>query len=206
MDKKIILGLLVFLGYPFFLKLLPLNLITGEVAMWILLVLILAWIYLVEKRTLSSIGWKKVTPKTVLQSLGLGVLLFILFGIATTTIQALGLELNQDMAELFASQPMAILMLIALRAGVVEEVLYRGYAFERIVELTKSKVLAGCIPLILFVLGHLAWGPGHLLFVFFAGGLLTLTYAVKRNLVLVILAHFTADVIALVLLPMLLGS
>ena len=93
---------------------------------------------------------------------------------------------------------------MALRAGVVEEVIYRGYAFERIFTLTKSKWLAVFIPLIMFMLAHISWGMGHLLFVFIAGGLFALIYLLKRNLLLLIIAHFTVDVIALAVLPLML--
>ena len=206
MNKKSIVGLLLFLGFPFLLKLLPLDLALQEVAMWLLLLLIILWVYFVEKQTIASIGWKKLTIKTILGGIGIGLILFVLFGISNVVIQYLGLELNQEMAELFADQPLVFLILIALRAGVVEEVLFRGYSFERILELTKSKFLAGFVPLIIFTIAHLAWGIGHLLFVFIAGGLFTILYAVKRNLGLVIIAHFTVDVIAVVILPMLLGS
>lgn len=206
MNKKALIGLLVFLGFPFLLQLLPLDLMLGEVGWWLLLLFIILWIYLVEKGTIASIGWKKLTVKTIFGALGLGLALFILFGILTAVIQAIGLELNQEMAELFASQPTPVLILVALRAGVVEEVLYRGYAFERINDLTKSKFLAGLVPLIIFTLVHLAWGVGHLVFVFIAGGLFTIVYAAKRNLVLNIIGHFTVDIIVLLVLPMLLGS
>lgn len=204
MDKKALIGLPVFLGFPFLLKLLPLNLMQGEVGMWLLLLIIMAWIYFVEKRTVASIGWKKMTMKMVLVALGLGLILFIVFGLLTPVIQATGLEINQEVARLLAGQPMAFLFLIALRAGVVEEVLYRGYAFERLLDLTKSKFFAGLVPLVAFTLAHLAWGVGHLVFVFIAGGLFTIVYAAKRNLVLNIIAHFTVDIIALLVLPMLL--
>ena len=120
MNKKALIGLIVFLSYPFLLKLLPLDLVLGEICMWLLLVLVIAWIYLVEKKTIASIGWKRLTIKTVLVAIGLGIGLFVLFGIITTTIQAVGLELNQDMAALIAGQPIVFLILIALRAGVVE--------------------------------------------------------------------------------------
>ncbi len=206
MNKKTLIGLLVFLAFPFLLKLLPLNLLLGEVGMWLLLLFIISWIYFVEKRTIASIGWKKLTAKTILGGLGLGLVLFILFGISMTVIQATGLELNQEMAQLFASQPFPLLLLIALRAGVVEEVLFRGYAFERIYELTKSKWIAALVPLIIFTLAHLAWGVGHLVFVFIGGGLFTIVYISKRNLALIIIAHFTTDVIALLVLPLLLGA
>lgn len=206
MDKKALIGLIVFLGFPFLLKILPLNLVLGEVGMWLLLLLIMLWIYFVEKRTIASIGWKKLTVKTILAGIGIALVLFIIFGISNVLIQKLGLELNKDVAELIASQSMPFLILIALRAGVVEEVLFRAYAYERIYELTKSKFVAGFVPLIIFVLAHLSWGVGHLLFVFIAGGLFTILYISKRNLALNIIAHFTVDVLALVALPLMLGA
>ncbi len=55
------------------------------------------------------------------------------------------------------------------------------------------------------MLVHLSWGIGHLLFVFVGGGLLTFMYASKRNLALNIIAHFSVDLIAIVVLPMMVG-
>ena len=129
-----------------------------------------------------------------------------LFGVITTIIQIIGLEFNQDVAQLFADQPFAFLVLIALRAAVVEEVLFRGYAFERIHELTKSKWLAALIPVIIFMLLHLPWGVGHLVFVFIVGGLFMLTYISKRNLALIVTAHFTVDVLAMAVLPIIMEA
>jgi membrane protease YdiL (CAAX protease family) len=208
MNKKSLIGLIVFLGAPFLLKFLHIeNILLREVGMWLLLLFsIILWIYFVEKRTIASIGWKKVTAKTVFSGIGLGLVAFILFGISNVVIQAIGLELNQEVGELFASQPFLVLMLISLRAAVVEEVLYRGYAFERINELTKSKWIAALVPVIIFMLMHLSWGVGHLLFVFFAGGLFMLVYISKRNLGLVMIAHFVTDVIAMLILPMMLEA
>jgi membrane protease YdiL (CAAX protease family) len=206
MNKKTLIGLPIFLGSPFLFQQLHLDLMMFEVCMWLLLICVILWTYFVEKRTIASIGWKKLTVKTIYWGLGLGVVLFILFGVLSTVIQAIGLELNQETAELFTGQSMPVLLLIALRAAVVEEVLYRGYAFERINEITKSKFLAGLVPLIIFTLIHLNWGVGHLLFVFIGGGLFTLVYAAKRNLGLVIIAHLVVDVIVIVVLPVLLGS
>ncbi len=206
MDKKAIIGLFVFLGFPFLLQLIPHGLMLGEVGFWLLLLFIILWIYFVEKRTITSIGWKKLTVKTVFMGIGLGLVSFILFGISSAAVQAIGLELNQEMAELIASQSWPFLLLIVLRAAVVEEVLFRAYAYERINELTKSKFLAGLVPLIIFTLVHLSWGFGHLVFVLLVGGLFTIMYAAKRNLVLNIITHFTVDIIAMFVLPLMLGS
>ena len=206
MNKKALIGLFVFLGFPFLLQLMPLTYMLAELGFWLLLLVMILWIYFVEKRTIASIGWKKCTIKTVFGGLGLGLVLFILFGISNVVIQAIGLELNQEIAEMISGKSIPVLFLLVLRAAVVEEVLYRAYAFERINELTKSKWVAGLVPLIMFMLVHLSWGIGHLLFIFIAGGLLTLMYVSKRNLALNIIAHFTVDVIALAVLPMMLGS
>ena len=205
-NKKSLIGFLLFLGFPYLLQFMSLDLVSFEIGMWVLLALIVSWIYFVEKRTLASIGWKRITAKMVLGGIGLGLVIFVIFGAVTMAIQALGLQLNQETAQLIASQPFPFLMLIALRAAVVEETLYRGFAFERLYDITKSKWLAGIVPVILFTLVHLSWGVGHLIFVFIAGGLFMLTYISKRNLPLVIIAHFVTDVIALLVLPMMLGS
>jgi membrane protease YdiL (CAAX protease family) len=206
MNKKALIGLIVFLSIPFLLQLMPLTYMWGEIGFWLLLLVMILWIYFVEKRTITSIGWKKLTVKTILVGLGLGLVLFIVFGIANVVIQKLGLELNQEIAQMISSKSLPVLFLLVLRAAVVEEVLYRGYAIERINELTNSKWVAGLVPLIMFMLVHLAWGVGHLLFIFIAGGLLTLMYVSKRNLALNIIAHFTVDVIAILVLPLLLGA
>jgi len=206
MNKKALIGLLVFLSIPFLLQVMPLTYMLEELIFWLLLLVMILWIYFVEKRTIASIGWKKMTIKLTFVAIGLGLVLFVIFGISNVAIQAIGLELNQEIAEMISSKSIPVLILLALRAAVVEEVLFRGYAFERINELTKSKWVAGLVPLIIFMLLHLSWGIGHLLFVFIAGGLLTLMYVSKRNLALNIVVHFTVDVIAIVVLPMMLGS
>jgi len=205
-NKKTLIGLLIFLGFPYLLQFFNLDLMLFEAGMWVLLLLIISWIYFVEKRTLASIGLKKVTIKMIFGAVGLGLVIFILFGALTTAIQAFGLELNQEAAQLIAGQPIPVLLFIALRAAVVEEVLYRGFAFERIYDLTQSKWLAGLVPVILFTLVHLSWGVGHLAFVFIVGGIFMLVYISKRNLPMIIIAHFTTDVITLLVLPMMLES
>ena len=205
-NKKSIIGLLLFLGFPYLLQFLNLDLVSFEIGMWVLLALIVSWIYFVEKRTLASIGWQKITAKMIFGGIGLGLLIFIIFGIVTMAIQAIGLELNRETAQLIADQSFPFLMLLALRAAVVEEVLYRGFAFERIYDITKSKWIAGIVPVILFTLIHLSWGVGHLIFVFVAGGLFMLAYVSQRNLPMVIIAHFVTDAIALLVLPVMLGS
>ena len=206
-NPRAMIGVVGFLTLPFFFGQLGLNFIFSNIVIWwLLFAMLIAWVYLVEKRTIASIGWKGLSVKTAMGGVGLGILLFLLFGVLNIAIQAIGLELSQETAQLFANQPWPMLLMVVLRAAVVEEVLYRGYAFERIFEFTGSKLLAVLLPLLVFTLAHLSWGVGHLLFVFIVGGIFAIIYAVKRNLALLIVAHFTVDVFAIMALPLMLGS
>ena len=99
MNIKKLIGLLMFLGLPFLFRFLPKGLIIHEIAFWFLFLIIMLWIYFVEKRTVVSIGWKQLTIKTVFRGTGLGVVLFILFGVIMTGVQALGLPLNQEIGQ-----------------------------------------------------------------------------------------------------------
>jgi membrane protease YdiL (CAAX protease family) len=82
------------------------------------------------------------------------------------------------------------LVISVVRAGVSEEVLFRGYPIERLQELTGSRTLAALLPLVLFALAHVGpWGWAHMLVGGIGGALLTLLYMWRRNLWANILAH-----------------
>ena len=67
-------------------------------------------------------------------------------------------------------------------------------------------MVVALVPVIISTLAHLSMSVGHLVFVFIAGLLFMLVYMSKRNLALVMIAHFVTDVLALLVLPMMLGS
>jgi membrane protease YdiL (CAAX protease family) len=84
-----------------------------------------------------------------------------------------------------------------LRAGVSEEVLFRGYPIERLQEWSGSRALAAIVPLIAFTLAHVGpWGWSHLLVAAFGGAMLTVLYLWRRNLWASMLAHCLIDGVA----------
>jgi membrane protease YdiL (CAAX protease family) len=88
-----------------------------------------------------------------------------------------------------------------LTAGFVEEVLYRGYAIERVAYLTGSHWIGGAFSIAVFALVHLPfWGAGILFSSAFAGTVFTLLYVWLRNLWPCIIAHTLLDAIALIAL------
>jgi uncharacterized protein len=83
--------------------------------------------------------------------------------------------------------------------GVVEEVLYRGYAVERLGTITGRPWVGGVISVFAFGLAHVpGWGVPFALAADLPFGLLmTMFYLWRRDLPANILAHSTALVVAM---------
>jgi uncharacterized protein len=92
------------------------------------------------------------------------------------------------------STPLWFQLALVLRASVFEEILYRGFAIERLAELTHLRWFAALISLSAFTLAHLSyWGCGHLLIAAFGGGVLRALYLLRRDLSANMVAHFLTD-------------
>jgi uncharacterized protein len=94
-----------------------------------------------------------------------------------------------------------VLILIMLRAGVVEEICYRGYAIERLELLTGSRWLAALLPLAVFAAAHYRQGLGGIIAAFVLGSILTYFYMKRRDLVANMTGHFLADFVINIVLP-----
>ncbi|MBC5992000.1 CPBP family intramembrane glutamic endopeptidase [Pontibacter cellulosilyticus] len=180
--------------------------VLSEIFFWSLTLLILVIVVLYERQPLSSIGLGKLTWRSVAWGIGAGLVLFVLFGLLQGLVKLIGLPISTSAAKQIGEMPVWGIFLLALRAGVMEEVLFRGYPFERLLTLTGSKAVAAIVPLLVFIITHLSWGLGHLIFVTAAGGLITLLYLWKRNLWINIIAHFLVDFIAFMMIPLLLAK
>jgi membrane protease YdiL (CAAX protease family) len=86
-------------------------------------------------------------------------------------------------AAAFENLPLWLISLIVLRAGVVEEFFYRGYAIERLPALGLNRYWAAAIPLIIFALGHWTGGAANILIALALGGILAAFYLWRRDLV-----------------------
>ena len=103
-----------------------------------------------------------------------------------------------------ARLPVWLLVVIVFRAGIVEELCYRGYSIERLQELGLSKFWAAGIPLIIFAGGHWTGGWSQIAIAFALGAILAGFYLWRRDLVANIFAHALVDFIG-VILPRLLS-
>ena len=99
-----------------------------------------------------------------------------------------------------AKFPLWLVVLIVLRAGVVEELFYRGYAIERLQLLGLNRYWAGVIPLLIFGFAHGTNGWANVVLALALGAVLTAVYLWRRDLVANMIGHFMIDLIS-VLLP-----
>jgi membrane protease YdiL (CAAX protease family) len=204
----IFIGLLIALGLPF-ARLgawgkahSGLGPLWGAEVFWVpFFLLILLYVLLVERRPLSSLGFRRPQPLDAL--IGIAAAFLIIAGdIAIGNVEAIfHLTVRPEIGTMFAA-PFGYRLFVVTRAAVVEEVAFRGYGLERIAELTGSKWLAAAVTFALFTFAHFPGGGLALVFPAACGGLvLTLVYLWRRNLWTAILAHWLTDAFGLLLIP-----
>ena len=146
----------------------------------------------VEQLPLSTIGWKPLSWKGVLLALVLGILLSLLVPLFTLLTSAVFPTTDQGtIIQVTESYPWWILLLSVFTAGITKEILFRGYALERLVDLTRNKWISGLISLAFFVVIHaIGWNMAHMIGVVLPlGVILTGLYFWKRNLAFVMIVH-----------------
>ena len=157
-----------------------------------------------EKLPLSSIGLRrqKIVP-TVLWTVAVMLLFGVGIAACLLVFPLIGLSYGSSSGP---AVPMAVSLLLYARAGIAEEVFYRGYAIERIEALTSSRAIAAAVPLLIFAGSHFSQGLAGILITFAIGAIATAIYLWKRNLLILVAAHFMVDFIPNVLLPLLFGD
>ena len=173
------------------------HLLGNEAIYWVLVVATVFYVLRVERLPLASIGLRRPgfadgligIAFAVATVAGLAALYFVVFPI-------LGLSEAQQLGQLSAA-PGWWLAISVVRAGVSEEVLFRGYPIERLQELTGSKLLALGLPWLVFTLAHAgSWGWTHVIVAGFGGGMLTWLFAWRRNLWVSMFVHCLIDGLA----------
>jgi membrane protease YdiL (CAAX protease family) len=99
----------------------------------------------------------------------------------------------------FEKLPLWLITLIVFRAGVVEELFYRGYAIERLQMIGLGRFWSITIPLVIFSLGHWSGCAANILIALAAGAILTGFYLWRRDLVANMIGHGSVDFVANVL-------
>jgi membrane protease YdiL (CAAX protease family) len=167
-----------------------------EAMWWGFGAIMLFWVIRVERLPLGSIGLGRLRRST----LGWG-LLFVVPMIASVMLSyavilpALGLHQDMATTRSIIAVPLWLQCATMVRAGVVEEILYRGYPIERLRMLTGSVWPAAILSALAFIAAHWAWAPSQLIVVAFGAAILTALYVWKRDLPACMIAHAVTDLI-----------
>lgn len=166
-----------------------------EILWWVLTLGVYAYVLVVERRALSSIGLHR--PRLldiVLAAVTAGLLVAGFVPIELFIFPVLHLHINMHVYDMIKESPLPYRVLLVTRAAVAEETIFRGYSIERLQQWSGSRWLAGAVTWALFTYAHLkSWGVAQLIVAAYGGLLLTVLYLWRRNLWANMLAHWLAD-------------
>lgn len=167
--------------------------IIKEIGMWLVGAVLLVIVKVGERQPLSSIGFGTARwGKSILWGLLLGVVCLLVGGLIAALTGFTGGEAGKAMDKL----PTWLVFLIVVRAGVVEEICYRGYAIERLHSLGLPRSLAAGVPLLIFGVGHWTGGWANIVIALALGGILALFFVWRRDLVANMIGHWFVDFVA----------
>lgn len=164
---------------------------------WAMGAIILIWALARERLSLPAMGITRPTWRSFAWALPLGLTLMLLIGLCYAVIfPALGIKNDPANLATIASKPIWLIFLLALRAGVTEEWLFRFYPIHRLMALGAGRWISSLMPAAVFVALHApSWGLAHLIPVTLAAIALTLFYWWRRDYWSSVLGHFLADFI-----------
>ena len=153
-----------------------------------------------RQRTVSpqALGLRRVRLSTIGWGLActLGILLLSVASILT--MRHFGVEQNRAVLGSLGARPIGLLALIALAAAISEEIVFRAIVISHVEAASGSTWLAGAVSLTAFAFAHLGgWGWSQVLFAAVPGIVLVGFFIWKRNLAIVVIAHFLTDLVGL---------
>jgi len=185
---------------PFLGPLLPDGFVLRNLAQqgidWAFAITLMAIVLFWERLPLSSMGFKKLSGQNLAGGLGLGG--FCMVGLVVWTLIAGWLRdpsmgMGPTSGFYLWYGPLAL-----ITAGFCEEVIYRGYAMERLLRMFKSPWPALLLPHAAFSLMHVKDGWEKVFMVATLGLLFAWWYYKSRDLTMLIVGHLFVDAMALV--------
>lgn len=171
--------------------------VTGMAA---LTVLLLAIVVFWEKQPLSSIGLKPPTLDAVFWGVGLAVAIIYLLGPLLMALPGwLGLKGFEVGLAKAAKFPWWYIVFTIIVVGTAEEILFCGFAIERLGSITGYLWVACLISAAAAAFAHVPmWGWGVTPSLFVSGLIAALLYVWFRDLTPLIVAHITTDIAGIV--------
>ena len=170
---------------------------------WVVTLVLIGYVLVIEGRPVGSLSGARLQPLDFVGIAFAGTALLLAASVVTTPVlDRFGLSgdgIDEGLAS-FAPLSMPRRIGVALTAGVTEEVIYRGYLVERLIELTGSGLLAGGVSVAAFVGTHTgSWSADAMARMVVPAVLLTAIYLWTRSLPAVIAIHALNDAVGLAL-------
>jgi membrane protease YdiL (CAAX protease family) len=157
---------------------------------WLLAAAVVGLAVGVQGRSLPTVGFRRPGWADLGYLLLTAAAALVVFAATDPLVAALGLPVSDDAGTMSAGVGLGLALAGAVTTGVVEEVLFRGYPIELLLDATDSPPVAGGVTWGVFTLAHAAvWPVGNLLQVAAVAALFTVVYLRRRTLVPVVGAH-----------------
>ncbi|HEY4283030.1 MAG TPA: type II CAAX endopeptidase family protein [Chthoniobacterales bacterium] len=170
--------------------------ILRESLVWLFAIALLIIVRRGEGLPLTSIG---IGTSGLLRSLLWGAVFAVVCAVVGFAIAIATHFHGGKTGESLSKLPLWLSILIVVRAGVIEELFYRGYAIERLQAIGLNKFWAVAVPLAIFGLGHLQNGWANVAIALALGGVLSASYLWRRDLIANMIAHFAVDFVGIIL-------
>ena len=176
----------------------------GQALMWVLAAAIVAIVLFWERQPLASLWLKPLRW----QSIAWGLVLFalcstVVFPVGEWVRHAAGLSGFSQGMEPLMRFPLSYRIVAVIGAGVVEELLFRGYTITRLTALTGRVWLAAVVALAGFSALHVpGWGWGFVIGGLFGGVVTTAFFVWKKDLLAMMVFHAITDAMGFVIAPM----
>jgi uncharacterized protein len=185
----------------------PLTLTSHAVGLLAIVLITLGvyvWAVLGEGYALERLGFGRCSWATPLIGIALTAFFVLVFGsIAHWVLARSGSPGFGGGIEAVSRLPTAYLMGTIAIVAPAEELLYRGYAIARLFDLTGSYLLASIVSIIACGIAHVplwGWAPAATTIV--AGGIATVVYLWRQDILALIIAHIATDLYGIVLAPL----
>lgn len=180
--------------------------IIRELALFLLMGILILIIIKGEKLDLASIGLhSRHWGKSILWSVLIMIVFIVVVLGCLTLFKVVGISYGQGDGK-YSQVSLWVTSLMMLRAGIFEEVFYRGYVMERLYKINSNWLVFFLFPSVVFGLMHYQQGIGGVIIATLGGLVLSSFYWKTRDLKAVIIAHFMVDFIPNVLIPLIAGD
>jgi membrane protease YdiL (CAAX protease family) len=181
----------------------PWLLLTGTVVFWGLAALVIGGVIFWERQPLRSLWLQPFSYKSIAWGILLVALNYSAFApIGEWVRRSAGLSGFSTGMQQITGFPLWYRVLAVAGAGIIEELLFRGFTVTRLIALTGRTWLAALLALAGFSLLHLPlWGIGYVVSILFSGAAAMAFFIWRKDLLAMIVYHTITDAIGILAMP-----